>query len=197
MSKKTTKKTAIPLTAETLDIQKTKDKKVLGARHRGKKFGLSVTDFICRLFEINENLPRLKKMTDAEIRRQIIVEYAHYPKTVDYYKSSSVSISDARQQYNRGTWKRKMPPKYLSYRYDNDGHKTWGSRNSRMKEETILKYRARYTAAFMESPGKFCEGVEPQEWMLPVDNPLVVDMLKKRLKANEVRQKAKRENRNA
>lgn len=94
----------------------------------GKQYQMSLTGFIAKLFRINEQLPRDKKMSDAEIARQIRVEYSHDDKTKERFSEANPHLSKViaklRSEYNRGKLTPSIEPptlKYVSFSYDLDG----------------------------------------------------------------------------
>jgi hypothetical protein len=94
----------------TLDSLKPKKQPMLrraAAKHtNGKRYGLGVTRFIANLFRLNEKAPKHKKMTDAEIARQIRIEYPQNETIQKTYAEDrpdlSSQIAFQRSQYNRG-----------------------------------------------------------------------------------------------
>jgi hypothetical protein len=154
-----------------LQIEKTPDGLREYAERKGAKFGIGVANFIWNLFYQNEILPRFKKMTDNEIRRQIITEFRTYKDTTRYYTKEEAVI-EARRRYNRGQIgpdsKKRYPPEHLAFRYDIAGNKIY--RMQVMTDNDVLHYRAHWTAVHYDRI-LIC----PRLWMLPMDHPLVVD----------------------
>lgn len=94
----------------------------------GKNFKLGFTNFISKLFQINEVNPRSKKMTDAEIARQIRAEYSHDPKILARFDPNrddlSLIVSTYRSEFNRGRLVQSSPPpkpEMVSFQYDENG----------------------------------------------------------------------------
>ena len=97
----------------------------------GKTSGLGIMLFWATLFELNEKLPKQKKMTDEEIKRQVLEEFPidevrevtrkalsklgavgeKGEKTVNYYRGL----------YNIGRCTKGIVPTVKSYRYGEDG----------------------------------------------------------------------------
>lgn len=161
-----------PLTVETIKVQKTPDKMRTYYAREGKEYGLGVNQFLYTLFCLNEDLPRMKKMTDEEIRRQIVTEYARYKDTREFYGSQHDAIVDARQRFNRGMLgpDKGNPPLKCSFRYNDRGEPM--HRGTTMTDQDKADYLAHWTAVWVEN-GKFKSGIIVRPWMLPPDHPLV------------------------
>jgi hypothetical protein len=83
-------------------------------------------EFIAGLFELNEILQDHKKMTDAEIRRQILQEFPNN-RTAAYLKPNNktrtLTVNYWRCFYNRGQLSPGIDkPKMPSRRYDEHGN---------------------------------------------------------------------------
>lgn len=115
-----TKKVLTPL---ALKIQKTPPYYARRKNNRtGKNFNMGLRNYIAKLFEINETLPRNRKMTDSEILRQIRMEFSH----LEHWKMKLSDLSPSwvtklRSEYNRGRLTCKGVPKIRSFAYDLDG----------------------------------------------------------------------------
>jgi hypothetical protein len=159
-----------------LDIRSTPDGERDKAERLGTRFRMGVSRFLYNLFETNEHLPRLKKMTDAEIVRQIVVEYRQYKDTVKWYSENRNAVTEQRSHFNRGILSpiKGDPPMQLSYRYDSSGHPTY--RGSVMKPKGVERFRAHWTAVHYEKID-----THPRLWYLPLDHPLVIDEREKYL----------------
>lgn len=112
---------------KSLGIKKTPDRKprtTRTPRTRGVKTGLGICDFWCNLFAANELLPKKRKMTDEEIKRQVIEEF---PKRDSVKKlglvgeRGTVTVNEHRLLYNRGRYTRNVVPVVRSVRYNSDG----------------------------------------------------------------------------
>lgn len=164
-----------PLTVDTIKVEKTSDTKREYHSRAGKEYGLGVNQFIYTLFCLNEDLPRVKKMTDAEIRRQIATEYARYKDTREFYGKKHDAIVDARQRFNRGQLgpDKGHPPRRCSFRYNERGEAI--HRGRIMTDDARADYIAHWTATWINpETGKFNEGVIVRDWMLPPNHPLVL-----------------------
>lgn len=110
-----------------IDIQKTPD--VFGRtqyvpRSAGKKSKMGICQFWAYLFELNESLPRKHRMTDEEIKRQVIQEFPDRQAVVKLGpvgQKGEVTVNHYRQKYNVGRFTQGMVPKKLSKRYGLDG----------------------------------------------------------------------------
>lgn len=113
-----------------LGIEDTKDP----ARHRtyspttrGKNTQLGICSFWATLFLANEGLRKSEKMTDAEIKRQVLAEFPkdeQPPRTQESLRKldeGEVTVNYYRGLYNKGRLTGKKIPKHLSKRYGNIG----------------------------------------------------------------------------
>ena len=111
-----------------LGIKKTPDRKpkrTRAPRSKGKKTGMGICDFWSALFAANEALPRTRKMTDEEIKRQVIEEFPDRKSVQRLGKvgeRGKVTINEHRLLYNLGRYTRGVKPKQLSRRYNADGN---------------------------------------------------------------------------
>lgn len=115
-----TKKVLTPL---ALKIQKTPPYYARRKNNRtGKNFNMGLRNYIAKLLEINETLPRSRKMTDSEILRQIRMEFSHLEHWKHKLSELSPSwVTKLRSEYNRGRLTCKGVPKTRSFAYDLDG----------------------------------------------------------------------------
>jgi hypothetical protein len=117
------------ITADALRIQKTPLTATIRRRMKlrvGKKFKRGICDFLTSLFEINETLPKSKKMTDMEIARQVCKEYAAHPHIADRYTPEAMDdfnmVTKQRSEYNYGRLSGPPPePRFVSFPYNEDG----------------------------------------------------------------------------
>ncbi len=132
--------------ARILDIQKTPDpprRRRYAPRSSStnpKLHGVGICQFWCQLFELNEQLPPNKKMTDAEIARQI---QTHYPETTaaKCLSSGRRTVQHFRKLYNCGTLRPgREPPLALSQRYNEYGRPLTTTR-TRTGPKRIPKHR--------------------------------------------------------
>jgi len=79
--------------------------------------------FWATLFEGNELLTRTKKMTNAEIERQVRLEFPHEPTLMENLDSGRQTVNYYRHLYNVGklTKPRLTPPNHISFRYNETG----------------------------------------------------------------------------
>lgn len=103
-----------------------------GPRSQGKRTGLGICRFWALLFVLNEKLDCHKKMTDAEIQRQVIQEYPDRP-VARKLQRKKITVNQHRTMYNSG----RFTPEYnkptdndievpYSYRYNSDGRRVDG-----------------------------------------------------------------------
>jgi len=98
----------------------------------GTKRKLGITELWCLLFEMNEALPRKRKMTDATIKDTIL---ANFPPTRDSMKAlqeGRETVNHIRTLYNRGRFTRNVEPKIQSVRYNQDGDVVDGRTGTRI-----------------------------------------------------------------
>ena len=121
-----------PMRIDSLEIKSTPMLRKKGgpsSNLSGKRFGLGLTKFLKNLFVINELAPRSKKMTDAEIARQVRAEFAGYPAVVEKFSTDNPDLAQQmsryRSEYNRGRLvMSEAPPKRseISFQYDMAGN---------------------------------------------------------------------------
>lgn len=93
-------------------------------RTQGQNTGMGICEFWVYLFELNEKLPKGRKMTDEEIKRQMWIEF---PERKSVHRLGPVgskgdaTVNENRQLYNRGRFTRGVPPTKKSRRYGIDG----------------------------------------------------------------------------
>ena len=104
--------------------------------------------FWATLFEGNELLPKSKKMTNAELERQVRAEFPHEKTLLENLDSGRQSVNYYRHLYNKGRMSKPKgtPPEYISFRYNSDGESVDTRTGKRVldKESTnayIEKYR--------------------------------------------------------
>tara|TARA_Y100001934_G_scaffold13174_1_gene16096 strand:+ start:213 stop:785 length:573 start_codon:yes stop_codon:yes gene_type:complete len=129
-----------------LNIKKTKDKP-RKAWHRtcGKKTGVGIMTFWAFIFEGNETLPPEERMTNAEIERQVRAEFPHESTLIRNLDTGNQSVNYYRHLYNKGRMNDGIPPKKLSFRYNEDGDKV-NTRTGRRKlsRNEIKEYKQKY-----------------------------------------------------
>lgn len=101
-----------------------------GARSEGKTLHLGVSACWNHLFEMNAKAPKSKRMTDAEITKFMLAEYAD--RGTAYFEN----VQPVRSKFNRGgiPGQNGVAPDTPSTRYDEDG-KPIAGRVRKVKEE--------------------------------------------------------------
>jgi len=133
--------------ASLLDIQKTADRpRKSWHRTRGVNTSLGIMAFWKLLFEGNEKLPVNQKMTNAEIERQVRIEFPHESTLLENLDSGRQSVNYYRHLYNKGRMTKGATPDLLSFRYDDSGNKVHTRTVARVLtkrgiEEYITKYK--------------------------------------------------------
>ena len=131
-----------------LDIQSTPDApRKTWHRTHGKKTGLGIMAFWATLFEGNEILPKGKKMTNAEIERQVRLEFPHEKTLLENLDSGRQSVNYYRHLYNKGRMSKPKgsPPETLSFRYNEAGVKVdTRSGNKVLDAKAIKAVEAKY-----------------------------------------------------
>ena len=129
-----------------LDIQKTVDPpRKTWYRTHGKISGMGIMAFWATLFEGNETLSKSKKMTNAEIERQIRLEFPHEETLMENLDSGRQSVNYYRHLYNRGRMNKDVPPTQISYRYNEEGFIVDTRTGKRMLDEVeVVEYAKRY-----------------------------------------------------
>ena len=129
--------------ADSLGIRTTRDPVTTRKQSKGKRTGLGVCGFFIYLFELNELLPKDRKMTDAEIVRQCRIEFPNRDgiqrltvsgnMPVEGSNAKGPSVGHWRCRYNGGyiplDWisgifdsaTGKWHPRLKSYRYNENG----------------------------------------------------------------------------
>jgi len=129
-----------------LDIQKTKDPpRKSWHRTHGKKTGLGIMAFWKTLFQGNELLPISKKMTNAEIERQVRLEFPHEKVLLENLDTGRQSVNYYRHLYNKGRMTKGFSPDTISFRY-NDGGKIVATRAGKyiLTSEDQEVYKRKY-----------------------------------------------------
>lgn len=112
-----------------LQIEKTPDtsRRFKDAKKKGKNTGMGVWQLYETLFAGNEMLSKNKKMTDEEIKRQILLEFPEQEKPLGRPgRSGKKTINELRQRFLRGDFTKGERPSCFSYRYDIDGDRVDG-----------------------------------------------------------------------
>ena len=105
-----------------LDIQNTEDPpRKSWHRTHGKKTGLGIMAFWKTLFEGNELLPVSKKMTNAEIERQVRLEFPHEKVLLENLDTGRQSVNYYRHLFNKGRMTKGVTPESISFRYNDKG----------------------------------------------------------------------------
>jgi len=131
-----------------LDIQKTPDPpRKAWYRTHGRRTGLGIMAFWATLFEGNELLPKSKKMTNAELERQVRSEFPHEQTLLENLDSGRQSVNYYRHLYNKGRMSKPKgtPPQHISFRYNEEGFVVDTRTGKRMLDEVeVEEYAKRY-----------------------------------------------------
>jgi hypothetical protein len=149
----------------------------------GKTTSLRFYSFISFLFDINEHLPKEKKMTDYAIARNIVEEFPKYTKVKELLRSRSrrhhprhrmyYSVEEFRSRYNRGLLiNRPVNAEYhlavqrgpVSFRYNSDGERVAVYNPDRKLNETD-------TVAFAKRYAKHHYAFPPIEFFVGAVDP--------------------------
>jgi len=115
----------------------------------GKTLGMGVCAWFCMVFEANEKLDKSKKLTDDMIAQMLVEEYPDHPRSLKYLSPGVPTVNQMRGRYNRGEFSPRdpstgelVPPKIISFRYNEDGRKVNGRTGSKLltpyQESAIL-----------------------------------------------------------
>jgi hypothetical protein len=116
----------------------------------GKRTQLGICKFFALLFILNEKLPRQRKMTDEEIKRQALIEFPN-AKSIAKLRDGQQTVNYHRDMYNRGrytaeeAWRFGPPSEEnidlpLSYRYNSTGDRTAGNNIKRLLPDELQAY---------------------------------------------------------
>ena len=123
-----------------LDIRKTADRpRKSWHRTCGLNTKLGIMAFWKLLFEGNEKLPANQKMTNAEIERQVRIEFSHESTLLENLDSGRQSVNYYRHLYNKGRMTNGEAPELLSFRYDERGNKVQTRTASKLLTEADEK----------------------------------------------------------
>ena len=90
----------------------------------GRRTGLGVCSFMFNLMELNEMLPKNKKMTNEELKRQLFDEFpTHLSQLQRSFDQGNSSVNYYRTLYNEGRLIRSREPKNCAFRYNINGDK--------------------------------------------------------------------------
>jgi|TARA_R110000824_G_scaffold110495_5_gene258536 hypothetical protein len=135
-----------------LDIQNTEDlPRKAWHRTHGKKTGLGIMAFWKTLFEGNEILPVSKKMTNAEIERQVRLEFPHEKVLMENLDTGRQSVNYYRHLYNKGRMTKGAIPgdqgsgtHSLSFRYNSKGKQVSTRSGKTLTAESKREYEQKY-----------------------------------------------------
>lgn len=85
----------------------------------GVHTGQGICAFFATIFETNEELPRTKRKTDADIAAEVELEFPSRKTGIGKGKKYSVNVY--RGYYNSGKLTNGIPPLIPSFRYSKDG----------------------------------------------------------------------------
>ena len=120
---------------ERLGIQKTPDPQVQRSHTpttRGKETGMGICAFWSTLFLANEGLPKRRRMTDAEIKRQVLEEFPadsqpnRTKESLRKLAEGEVTVNYYRGLYNKGRLTNGKVPEKSSKRYGDNGDEVRG-----------------------------------------------------------------------
>ncbi|MBW1953230.1 MAG: hypothetical protein JRI66_09135 [Deltaproteobacteria bacterium] len=110
---------------------------------RGLKTGVGIFTFLAMLFDLNEHLPREKKMTDLTIARLLVQEFAHLLEknrsSIRKVAEGKLKISYYRALYNAGRMTQGRIPNPKSRRYGPDGLPYLGGATYQDTRQTLLE----------------------------------------------------------
>lgn len=89
-------------------------------KSRGQRMGMGIYSFWATLFATNERLPKFRRMTDTEIKRQVMKEYPNR-SSVQRLADGRDTVNYYRNLYNAGKLTGGIVPPIPSRRYSNKG----------------------------------------------------------------------------
>ena len=128
-------------TVRGLGVRRTPDpipKRRYCARSEGIRTGLGICQFWATLFEANERLVQRKKMTDAEIKRQVAEEFPGR-EAVRKLLDGVTTVNYYRRLYNKGRLTSGRIPKLPSRRYGIDGVRVNGRSGRTLTPEELAR----------------------------------------------------------
>lgn len=129
------------------DYQRTPDpSRIAGSRTQGRRSKLGVMEFWYALFELNELRPKDKKLTNAEIARQMVAEFPDR-ENIQRLLDDPTLVNSFRFRYNTGDLLSYRPgrPKHISFRYNEDGERINSRTGQPMTAEQMHAYINHYT----------------------------------------------------
>lgn len=93
---------------------------------KGKKTGYGIMHFWHSLLQLNEHLPRNRKMTNAELERQWLLEFPHRSETIKRQIAKSTGANLYRHLYNTSRLCRNVVSPCCSFRYNDKGEQVDG-----------------------------------------------------------------------
>jgi hypothetical protein len=126
-TKKKTVKSDVDVLSSKLKIRQTPDAKPCETRTprtRGKTTNMGICQFWAALFELNEGLPRTRKMTDEEMKRQVLEEFPEresLKRLGAVGEKGELTVNSHRILYNGGRYTQGRVPEKKSVRYGLDG----------------------------------------------------------------------------
>jgi hypothetical protein len=96
--------------------------KKLAHKSSGISTRMGICSFFVSLFEANELLPTRQRMTDRVIAVKISKEFPDRPSAQDFTTNKAKkTVNSYRYRYNKGKFTRGMPPRNMSFRYNEKG----------------------------------------------------------------------------
>lgn len=120
---------------DVLELRPTPDPNFYAPHTRGLKTRLGICLFIAQLFQLNEALPAARKISDAEILRQIVEEFPEAGLTKRLLKRL-LTVNQLRIQYNHGQLTARRRPAVVSHRFDARGRAVDGRTGTRLLDAT-------------------------------------------------------------
>lgn len=113
-------------------------------KSHGRLTGLGVREYWHFLFELNETLPRKKKMNEEGILFQLEQEFPDRPQATRRIHSGEIRLGFYRYLYNSGRLcPKKGKPHLRSYRYNEDGLRINGKSGTVLPDNMQQKRRGK------------------------------------------------------
>jgi hypothetical protein len=122
-TKKRRKITTMKALEEILDFTPIEDPPTKSmSRSKGRRSSLGVRLFIWNLFQLNENLPKSKKLTNVMLEKNIREEFSNRPSLLTSMDSGRQGVNWWRLLFNTGQLlNSKGTPPVISLRYNHHG----------------------------------------------------------------------------
>lgn len=127
------------------DVTTVLDHKRRWSRVQGRETKMGFTQFMYKLFQLNEDAARGRK-TDATLLEIVLKEFDHSPKTMSSFDAGNQSISKLRHEFNAGrlqpkSWPPEAPGKVkqISLRYNALGQPVNSGSPTKLADNGYLK----------------------------------------------------------